>query len=87
MWLGQLACEGFNGALKNLFKEERPDGADFVSSPPRLEHVTAKQKSRREIGIRLWLAVFTFSVYGAFFRTQSSEYVPTSCRRVISHRF
>jgi len=31
MWLGQLACEGFNGALKNVFKEERPDGADLVS--------------------------------------------------------
>jgi len=31
MWLGQLACEGFNGVLKNAFKEERPDGADLVS--------------------------------------------------------
>jgi len=31
MWLGQLACEGFNGILKNVFKEERPDGADLVS--------------------------------------------------------
>jgi len=26
MWLGQLACEGFNGVLKNIFREERPDG-------------------------------------------------------------
>jgi len=36
MWLGQLACEAFNGALKNIFKEERPDGADFFG--PFVEH-------------------------------------------------
>jgi len=26
MWLGQLACEGFNGVLKSAYKEGRPDG-------------------------------------------------------------